>query len=212
MAQLVDKARGARAIDAHLKQFSRVGENRFRGVAKKDRSLVEHEQEIGVVGEERDLLLDHHDGRVVLLRVVFEQLEDTDRRDRIELCGRFIEYEHTGLERDDGCERHLLLLTSGKAVDRTIAQGFDAHRFERGGKPVFDLILRHPEILESVEDLIFDNGRDHLAIDVLANAADQTRDAGKVGFDGIKPAYVHRAVEIAWIAVGDDAVECVGER
>ena len=77
---------------------------------------------------------------------------------------------------------------------------------------MFDLILRHPEILESVEDLIFDNGRDHLAIDVLANAADQTRDAGKVDFDGIKPAYVHRAVEIAWIAMGDDAVECVGER
>ena len=56
---------------------------------------------------------------------------------------------------------------------------------------MFDLILRHPEILESVEDLIFDNGRDHLAIDVLTNAADQTRDVGEVGFDGIKPAYLH---------------------
>ena len=145
-------------------------------------------------------------------RVALEQVEHGNRRRGVKLSRRLVEHEHARLQREHRRDRDLLLLTTGKLGDAPVAQVGDAHSGERLVDPRGNLSLRHAEVLQAVEHLVFDHRRHHLRVDVLAHASDQAAYVRERRFARIDPVDADAAVEIAWVAVRDDAVDRVGER
>ena len=210
-AQAVGQAGGARAVDALCQQLLGVLEHCRGAVVEEQLPLLHDDQAVCVLAEQGDLLLDHDDGGAVLARVAAQQLEDRLRAGRVELCGGLVEHEHLGAQGQDRGNGHFLLLPAGEAGDGAVAQVLDAHGAQGLLQARLDLLLGDGEVLKAVEQLVFDYARHHLAVDVLADAAHQARDVSEAGVYRVLPADEDGTVELAGVAVGNDAVEGVGE-
>ena len=121
---------------------------------KANAPAIDDQQHVGEFRQQRDLLLHHHDRGAVFARIAGQKLEHRQRRRRVELGRRLVKHQHARLQRDDRSHRHLLLLPAGKLVDAAMAQIGDAHRLKRLSHAALDLVLRHAEILQPVEDLV----------------------------------------------------------
>ena len=145
-------------------------------------------------------------------RVALEQVEHGNRRRRVKLCRRLVEHEHARLQGEHRRDRDLLFLAARKLGDAPVAQLGDAHCRKRLVDPRGNLGLRHAEVLQAVEHLVFDHRRHHLRVDVLADASDQAAYVRERRFARIDPVNANAAVKIARVAVRNDAVDRVGER
>ena len=145
-------------------------------------------------------------------RVALEQVEHGNRGCRVELCRRLVEHEHARLQGEHRRDRNLLFLTARQLGDAPVAQVSDAHSGERLVDPRGNLGLRHAEVLQAVEHLVFDHRRHHLRVDVLAHASDQAAYVRERRLARVEPVDADAAVEITRVAVRDDAVDCIGER
>ena len=144
--------------------------------------------------------------------VAGQQIEHRHRRGRVQLGGRLVQHEHLGVQRQHRGHGHLLLLAAGQAVDGAVAQISDAHGVKRLVHARGNLLTWHREVLQAVEDLVLHHRGHHLRVDVLAHTAHQPRQVGERGVHRVEALHRDRAVEIARIAVRNDAIDGVGER
>ena len=148
----------------------------------------------------------------MLARIARQEVEHSARTQRIEFGGRLVQHEHPRVQRQDGRDGHLLLLPARQRRDHAVAHLGDAHVGQRLRHAILDLAARHAEVFQAVQDLVLHDRRDELAVDVLADAAHQPRHIGERDVAGVEPVHGHRTVEVARIAVRNDAVERIGER
>ena len=202
----------ARAVHPKGQQVAGSAQHfrRRRGIA--NAPAVHHHEHVGIFRKQGYFLLDCHHRGTMLARIARQKVEHRHRTGRVKLCRRLVEHQHARAQSQNGRNGHLLLLPARKRVDGAAAQIGDAHGVERVGNARLYFGLRHAEVLKAVEHLVFHCGRHHLAVDILTHASHHARHLRELAFAGIEPAHAHRSVEIARIAVRDDAVHGIGER
>ena len=114
-----------------------------------------------------------------------------------------------GKDRGDG---DLLLLSAAKGGDGPLTEPGNAERLQRCGYPLRNLFPGHGEILQAKEKLIFHQGRNHLPINILKDAAHLTGERVQPADDGIHTVNGNGAIEIAREVMGDHAVDATGQR
>lgn len=121
-----------RAVDAELDHALGLGQHVARGAVERDVPMFHHDEVLGVLAQEHDLLLDDDDGDALTIELG-EQLENLAARLRVELCSGLVEQHDLRAQCNDGRQRNLLLLPARKRRDAPVAQVADADDLESPG-------------------------------------------------------------------------------
>ena len=200
------------SVHTHRAQLGAVREDLAWRAVKGKATLVKNEDAPAVLGEGRHLLLDDHDGDALALVEGAQGLEDHLGGGGVERGGGLVEHEHAGAQGQHGCDGDLLLLAPGERGDLALAQLRDAHGLERGGEAGLYLAQRRAEVLKAEEQLVLHDGRHHLRVDVLVDAAHHTRDVRERDVAGVEAVNDDGAKELSVEVVGDGAGERRRER
>ena len=189
-----------------------MGENVGRRTVECDAALIDYDDAVAILGEQRDRLLDEDDGHPRQLLGASEYLEHIARARGIERGGGFVHDDDTGCHGEDGGDGDLLLLTAGKRRDFAMAQVGDAHGVEGRCDAPLDLAVVDAEVLEAEQQLVLHDGGHHLSIDVLEDRAGDLGYIGEGRLADVESRHECGAKQAAPIMVGDGAGDDARQR
>ena len=210
--QTVRDARDAGAVDTHLAQLVCVGKDLVGLAVKREPSVCHDEHTAAVFRQQRNLLLDDDYGDAVLAVDLAQSVKHECGACRVERCRGLVEHEHIGRHGDNRGNRDLLLLSARKRSNLAVTQVTNADGRQRLTDAFFDLVVRHAEVLEAKEHLVFNDGRNHLGIDILQHASHHARDIREGDLAGVAPIDERGSKELAGVMVGDGSAHNGGKR
>ena len=92
-----------------------------------------------------------------------------------------------------------------------MAQVANADGRQRLADAILDLVVRHAEVLEAKEHLVFNDGCNHLGVNVLQHASHYARDIREGDLAGVTAIDERGSKELAGVVVGDGSAQNGGE-
>ena len=138
---------------------------------KRELAVCHDEHAAAILRQQRDLLLDDNHGDAVLAVDLAQGVKHERGACRVERCRGLVEHEHVGRHGDDRGDCDLLLLPARKRGNLAVAQIANADGRQRLADALLDLVVRHAEVFEAKEHLVFNDGCNHLGVNVLQHAS-----------------------------------------
>ena len=180
----------------------------LHGRADGDRSAVGLQGDDSIHGayEVVQIMLDDEDRRASFLEGGQKRVE-IRRADRVEICGRLVEYQQCRFDGEGRGQDHPLSLSSGQLPGVRLRVLGHANRFEGLDGPRLDLVNRHQQVLQGVADLVENAGGDDLGVGVLHDHGDMAGQVGDFGVCHFSPRYDDTAAVIGGDRVRHEPIE-----
>ena len=102
-------------------------------------------------------------------------------------------------------------MSARKRGNLAVAQVANADSCQRLADAILDLVVRHAEVLEAKEQLVFNDGCNHLGVDVLQHASHHARDIREGDLAGVAAIDERGSKELSGVVVWDGSAHNGGE-
>jgi hypothetical protein len=153
-----------------------------------------------------------HDQAQALRAQLFDQLENFRSALWIEIGSRLVEHDHRRPQRQHRRDREPLLFAARQRHRIAMLEAAQPDRLERGHDSPIHLGAFHADLFHRERDFVRDIGREQLRLEILEDHADLRRDLADPQLLERFARDANRAMEIAILELGDDAVDAFRQR
>ncbi|KAF5042163.1 hypothetical protein DSECCO2_515470 [anaerobic digester metagenome] len=157
----------------------RVRQRPERGFVQDETTLVHHQAAVGILGHLLQVMLDQQDGDALALEPA-ECLEHLPPPGRIEVRGRFVQYQQAGTHCERAGDRDALSFTAREGHDHPVGKVPDSHSLQGVLDPRTDLVPWQSQVLRPEGDVLAHGHAEELQVGVLEDHGDalcELRDA-----------------------------------